>query len=73
MSGLTDTQRRILEFLRTFLTGHGYPPTRKEIAERFEFDSHSAADGHLRALEKKGYIAIAPGVSRGIRIVKESQ
>ncbi|GAA4894700.1 transcriptional repressor LexA [Ferrimonas pelagia] len=47
----------------------GMPPTRAEIARQLGFRSANAAEEHLKALARKGYIEIVPGTSRGIRIL----
>lgn len=67
---LTDRQKEVLAFVKSFLKENGYPPTRAEIADNFGWESITAAHGHLVALERKGAITIANGVSRGIAIVK---
>jgi repressor LexA len=66
---LTPRQREILAFVveRTHQTGA--PPTRAEIASAFGFRSANAAEEHLRALTRKGVIEMAPGRSRGIRVL----
>jgi repressor LexA len=53
MRELTNRQRDVLNFIRTFSTRHGVPPTVREIAHRFEVTPRAAFD-HLRALERKG-------------------
>jgi repressor LexA len=50
---LTERQREILNFIRTFTTRHGAPPTVREIGARFRVTPRAAFD-HLRALERKG-------------------
>jgi len=67
---LTKRQKEVFTFLKYFLKERGYPPTRAEIATHFRWDSVTAAHGHLLALERKGIITIAAGISRGIAIVK---
>lgn len=64
---LTDKQSEILDFLMKWLQDRGYPPTIAEIAGHFHFHI-GAARGHLQALQKKGFIKINPGISRGIEI-----
>jgi repressor LexA len=64
---LTDRQKKVMEFLRSFMGEHGYPPTVREIGERFGF-TWPAARGHLRAIERKGLIRMRPFKSRGIEI-----
>ncbi|MBI5747797.1 MAG: repressor LexA [Nitrospinae bacterium] len=73
MKDLTPRQRNIFEFLIKFIKKHGYPPTVREIGEHFGF-LWPAASGHLRALERKGFIRINPLRSRGIEVkgIKEA-
>jgi repressor LexA len=67
MKDLTEKQRRILEFLKEYTKNHGYPPTVREIGEHFKF-LWAAARGHLKALQRKGFIKLNPSRSRGIEI-----
>ena len=68
MQTLTPRQEEILEVVRRFLERTGYPPTRSEIAAELGFRSANAAEQHLRALARKGFITLQPGASRGIRL-----
>jgi len=68
MIKLTDTQVRILEFIRHSADREGRPPTIREIAAHFGMASTHGVRRHLKALEKKGYIERAAGLSRGIRL-----
>ena len=70
MTPLTEAQRRVLEFIGEFIKANGFPPTRQQIADRFEYASSSACDVHLKALERKGFLSISPGISRGLKILK---
>ena len=65
---MTETQRRIFDLIHSFVADKGYPPTRKEIAGLMGFASPNAAEEHVKALARKGYINVAPGISRGIQI-----
>ncbi|MSQ60609.1 MAG: repressor LexA [Betaproteobacteria bacterium] len=69
MSELTQRQAEVLQLIAEFIQETGFPPTRAEISQKFGFRSANAAEDHLRALERKGYIEMMPGASRGIRIV----
>jgi repressor LexA len=71
MDDLTPRQAEILTLIRDCIYDEGYPPTRAEIARAFGFRSPNAAEEHLRALERKGYIELLPGSSRGIRLLEE--
>jgi repressor LexA len=68
-AALTSRQKQILKFLSEFIEKHKFPPTRSELARHFGFRSPNAAEAHLRALEKKTFITIASGISRGITLL----
>ena len=70
MDALTARQRECLEFCRTFLDKHGFPPTRVEIAKGMGITSTNTATYHLKALERKGYVKLFRNLNRNIRIVK---
>ncbi|RLA47535.1 MAG: LexA repressor [Gammaproteobacteria bacterium] len=71
--GLTARQAQILELIQQSIAESGYPPTRAEIAKKFGFRSANAAEEHLRALARKGFVEITKGASRGIRLIKPPQ
>ena len=71
MRPLTARQQQIFDLIREKISETGMPPTRAEIAEFFGFKSANAAEEHLKALAKKGYIEMLPGTSRGIRLADE--
>ncbi|MDC1300759.1 transcriptional repressor LexA [Gammaproteobacteria bacterium] len=73
MKELTKQQSKVLACVEVYLNKTGFPPTRAEICKELGFKSPNAAEMHLRALEKKGYIAIQSGSSRGLSIVKSQQ
>jgi len=68
MHQLTPRQSEILDFIQQFIEETGMPPTRAEIARALGFRSANAAEEHLKALQRKGVIALMPGTSRGIRL-----
>lgn len=69
MRPLTPRQQEILELIKDNLDATGMPPTRAEIATRLGFRSANSAEEHLKALAKKGFIEMLPGMSRGIRLI----
>jgi len=71
MRPLTARQQQIFDLIKEKISETGMPPTRAEIAEFFGFKSANAAEEHLKALAKKGYIEMLPGTSRGIRLADE--
>ena len=68
---LTPRQAEILALITSAIQESGLPPTRAEIATCLGFASANAAEEHLRALARKGYIELTPGTSRGIRIAQQ--
>lgn len=69
MKELTEKQRGILEYIYGFSQNQGYPPTIREIADRFEITPKGAYD-HLKAIEKKDYIRCEKNRSRAIEILR---
>ena len=72
MKNLTKRQEEILNLIKTHISDFGFPPTRADIAKTLGFKSPNAAEQHLRAIEKKGFIKILSGASRGI-VLSESE
>lgn len=70
---LTARQRQVLELVQENIEQSGMPPTRAEIATALGFRSANAAEEHLRALARKGFIELVPGASRGIRLKEAAQ
>ncbi|PCH94904.1 MAG: repressor LexA [Gammaproteobacteria bacterium] len=68
---LTNRQQQIFDLIKEKIFDIGMPPTRAEIATFFGFKSANAAEEHLKALAKKGYIEMLPGTSRGIRLAEQ--
>ena len=71
MGSLTARQSEVLDFIKETMEETGMPPTRAEIAGTLGFRSANAAEGHLKALARKGAIELVPGSSRGIRLPEE--
>ena len=66
MKNLTKRQQEILNLIKNHILDFGFPPTRADISKTLGFKSPNAAEQHLRAIEKKGFIKILSGASRGI-------
>jgi repressor LexA len=67
MAELTDLQRRVFEFIRDTID-RGPAPTPREIASRFGWSSKRAAECHIEALIRKGWLASQPGKARSLRV-----
>ncbi|CZV57818.1 LexA family transcriptional regulator [Enterobacter hormaechei] len=70
MSELTPRQSEVLDAIVLYKDRTGFPPTILELAALIGCSSQNAAAEHVRAIQKKGYITVAPGDARGINIVK---
>ena len=69
MKKITSQQQRVLDCIQIYLNKTGFPPTRADICKELGFKSPNSAETHLRALQKKGFISIESGTSRGISII----
>lgn len=68
MKRLTARQTEVLDFIRSFIEKHSYPPTMREIAANFQISPKGAHD-HVKALERKGKIRYDEKRSRTIEPV----
>jgi repressor LexA len=66
---LSPRQQQILRLISQFITRHGLPPTRADLAQALQLRNRQGIDQHLRALEHKGYLRLEPGIARGIRLL----
>ena len=71
MKDLTEKQQAILEHIADYIHEQGYPPTIREIGDRFSITAKGAYD-HLKAIEKKGYIKCERNRSRAIELLRSS-
>jgi repressor LexA len=69
---LTKRQQQVYQFIRQYMQKHGYAPTVREIAERFDMASPNGVMCHLRALERKGFIHRTAGHARALTLRHES-
>jgi repressor LexA len=66
---LSFRQQAILRRIAEFITQHGRPPTRGDLAQAMGLRNRQGIDQHLRALERKGYLQLEPGIARGLRLL----
>lgn len=67
MQKLTEKQEIVLDFIRNSIADRGYPPTLREIGNFMGIRSTNGVNDHLRALERKGYLAREDMKSRALR------
>src|ERR1700686_1834666 len=66
---LSPRQQQVLRLISQFMTRHGLPPTRADLARALRLRNRQGIDQHLRAIERKGYLRLEPGIARGIRLL----
>ncbi len=70
---LTARQRRILEFIRSWVERYGYPPSVREIGEAVGLVSPSSVAYQLKELERKGYLRRDPNRPRAVDVRPPSE
>ena len=69
MGKLTGIDNKILEFIKTYISKHGYAPTYEEIGSGVELYSKSSVHSHIKKLLDAGKIATDhPGAPRAFRL-----
>lgn len=66
---LTEKQDAIFVFIKENIRDSGFPPTVREIGDRFGITVKGAYD-HIKAIEKKGFIKTEQNKSRAILVLK---
>lgn len=66
---LNDIERRILDYMVSYLRENTYQPSIREIGERFGIKSTKTVSEHLQALAEKGFLERDPSRSRGVKIL----
>ena len=70
---LSARQQQILQQIAQFMAQQGRPPTRADLARALGLRNRQGIDQHLRALERKGYLQLEPGIARGIRLLQSEE
>ncbi len=65
---LTQRQLEILNFIEEFVEEYNYPPTYRQIGEKFNIASTFGVKRHIDALVKKGYLTTESNSSRSIAV-----
>jgi len=64
---LSDRQKRMVKFIRSYTSEHRYPPTIREIGKAAGISSTSVVNYNLNILEREGLIVRNREISRGIQ------
>jgi len=73
MEKLTKRQVDVLNYVKTFIVSHGYPPTVREIGKALEISSPATIQAHLNNIEKKGYIKREGTKNRAIELLVKNE
>lgn len=65
---LPKTKQKVLQYLKDYISQHGYAPTLTEIAKHMGVNALSTVHEHLQFLEERGFIERADGEERGISL-----
>jgi len=68
MKALTDTERKILDFIIKYQENNGDHPTYREILNYLELKSINSVSQYIKSLEKKGQL-FKRG-AKGYRLIK---
>jgi repressor LexA len=66
---LTKRQREIFDYIGTYLSKHGYPPTVREIGKAVGLHSSSTVHAHLSKLESLGVLRRDPSKPRALEVM----
>jgi repressor LexA len=68
---LTKRQQEIFDFVKQYVSEHGYPPTVRDIGKAIGLASSSTVHAHLANLEKLGLLRRDPTKPRAIEVLKD--
>ncbi len=67
---ITESQRKVFNFIIKYIDENRNSPSARNITEGAGLKSTSTVHGHIKRLEKSGYIKRTEEIARGIQIVK---
>ena len=73
METLTRRQNEILDYIKSYIVAHGYPPTIREIGNELGLSSPATIHAHLANLAKKGVIKKDDTKNRAIELLVENE
>ena len=73
MEKLTNRQSEVLDFIKSYIAKHGYPPAVREIGAALGLSSPATTQSHITALANKGYIKKTNSKYRSLEIVGNNE
>lgn len=72
MKSITKRQQEVLDFIKSYIADHHFPPTMREISDYFGISVKGAYD-HVKALERKRFINLGSNRSRTIEVLGDNE
>ena len=73
METLTKRQHDVLDFVKSYIASHGYPPTVREIGSAIGVSSPATVQAHLESLAEKGFIRKEGTKNRTIEVLVNNE
>ena len=73
MEKLTRRQNDVLDYVKSYIVSHGYPPTVREIGKALDISSPATIHAHLKNIEKKGFIRKDNSKNRAIELLVNNE
>jgi len=70
MKNLTECQLETLNYISQFIEENDYPPTVRELSDKFKISLRAVQD-RISALQKKGYLSQCEKRARSIRVISD--
>lgn len=69
---ITNRQKQIMEFIKSFHEKEGFPPSLREICKALGLASSGSLSKHIRALEREGVLTKIPDKKRAWKLTESS-
>jgi len=73
MENLTKRQVDVLDYVKSYIASHGYPPTVREICKAIGVNSPATVQAHLECLSEKGFIRKEGAKNRTIGVLVDNE
>ena len=67
---LTQRQHQLLQFIQSYLSNHGVPPSFEEMRDALKLKSKSGIHRLITGLEERGYIRRLPYRARALEVMR---
>ena len=69
----TKKQAQTLEFIKTFISEHGYSPSYREIMNSLNYNSVATVALHVNSLLKRGHLRKRDRSARSLEVIESTQ